>query len=327
MTAGGYIFEGVFFLVWSLAVSLISARQLWLMIFGIQVDNNKQKQSVTNRVPKIAQFLCFSTGFLGVIVNIDRRTLFGIYSVGFVSLDQLLMLCPVFCLGMVWFHGVTSIMGEAAPSKRPRIPIPVYYFFGGLDFGLTVVEWSIAVKTNQAWYFALKIVFNLVLLVFGTLLTLVFLVFLERSFKRVSANVITPESKVKRQTLKRKLWTCVGIHLLVLILGLIVVRGMVQDKSVAVTDLVPKNPGMYEWNSNSWTGASQLFIACIGIRMFQFDSPSDGAKTAGESRHSNKPVAEIERQASDQEGPRQPSVISSSDVTQKFHVGPQQDQI
>jgi hypothetical protein len=328
MVARGYVVEEIFFLLWAFVVSVISARQLWLLTIGVQRDNDqasqnkvkKSKEAISSqyKVPKTAQFLCFVTGFLGVLVNIDRRTLFGIYSVGFVSLVQLLMLCPVFCLGLLWFNGVMSIMSESGLSRTIRIPISVYYVLVVVDVVVTFLAWSIALKRNQAWYLALQIVFNLIILIMALLITVLFLTFLERSFKSVSVNVATPESKLKRQMLSRKLWTTIGVQVLVLVLGLIVVRGMVQDKSVAITDLIPKNPEVYEWNSNSWTGASQLFIACIGIRMFLY-SPSAGGKTAaGDSRHSgNKPASNSGRKASNiEEELKAPSM----DVSGKFQI-------
>jgi hypothetical protein len=221
----------------------------------------------------------------------------------------------------------STIIREASAFRAMRIPIPVYYAIAVVDVMVGFVGWGIGIKKNQAWYLTLKIIFDLILLVIAILLTLTFLVFLERSFRNVSGNVVSPERKVKQVTLRRKILTAVGIEILVLILGLIVVRS-IQDTSVAV-DMRPWDPYVYEWNSNSWTGASPLLFASIGIRMFLFEPSSKKAvKTA--SRHSNRPVAELQRQPSDQEGPgpRQPSVGGSSlEVTQKIHVEPHQEQI
>jgi hypothetical protein len=340
MVAAGYIVEGVFFLLWGFGVALVSGRQLWLLYnvtktteaASVQNKSNRkaQQEAAMYKLPKAAQFFCFLTGVIAVIVNIDRRSLYGMYSYQFITLLGLLMLCPVFCFGMVWFQGVLSVMKDAGTSRACQIPPFIYYSLAIVNVIVTVGSWVVAVRRNAVWYLAFQVIFDLLVLVIAMLLTLGFLLFLERSFRNVSVNVMTPESKLKRQMLARRLWTAVAIFLIVLVLALIVVNNMVKDKNVQLSAIVPQDPAVYVWNSNSWTGASHLLISSIGIKLFSFRPPSDGHGTgAGDSRGSgNRPGAPSESRRKSslaEEGSRKnPAVaVQQSDVVNKFQLQPQ----
>jgi predicted secreted protein len=314
MVAAGYVVEGIFFMLWGIVVTVLSGYQLWLRFVVLKRNSNLKNTAESSRIPKVAQLMCLTIGILSIIINVDRRTMYGVYSIEFNTFIALIELSPVVTFGLIWFRGIMNVVKDVGIARGFNIPLWVYYLLAITNVPVSIGSWAIAVRTNSIWYYSWQIIYSIIILIICLFITLGLAIFIRRTQMSDSVHVVTPESALRRKALVRKLLITAVILFVVFILGSLVVLSYLANRGMTLMELAIPNgdPNTYTWTATSWAGTSHLLVASIGIGIFWMRAPGATStdKKKGSSGTSGKkdlqspkqetavPVQAIEVQAS-----------------------------
>eukprot|EP00475_Leptophrys_vorax_P041237 TRINITY_DN77791_c0_g1_i1.p1 TRINITY_DN77791_c0_g1~~TRINITY_DN77791_c0_g1_i1.p1 ORF type:complete len:292 (-),score=54.32 TRINITY_DN77791_c0_g1_i1:617-1492(-) len=272
MVASGYIIETVVFELWSLTICLLAAYQVFVLreasrhVSGGQQRSHGPGDSSTYRTQKMVNWMCLTTSLIGVVVFVDKRCVLGIYPVRLVSLLLLLMLCPLFAFGLLWFDGLIRVVHEAGVLRRFRIPEPIYVVIVIVDVSLTFLSWLVAVNLDRYWLTCFQVVFNVIIAIVCFIVTFICEINLELQFRRISTK-LSAEHHDRHRSLSRKLCIALAVQLFVTLMGVMMLRVIVGDKEASFDHIVP-DPNDYVFSEFTWTGAGYLAAAGIGVGLF-----------------------------------------------------------